>query len=204
MLVPSPGRRVGRVVARDRVHRAGRPGLPPVPDVLAVPEEREVSRRRMDAIARDDRLRRRAARARRIRPRADQTVEERRARLGLGRRADAHEAVTALQDVGERALLFAVEAVAVGMEDHDRAVVVQPPAGEPRRVLRRVDPEAAPGTELLDRREAGARPPAGERGSDGRRAPSAACRLRRCPAPSSAIAPASTSAHPPRFHVDSP
>src|SRR5688500_1336738 len=111
----------------------------------------------MDAVARDQGLRRGPPRARRIRSRADQLVEERGARLRLRRPADAHEALAAFDEIGERALLLTVEAVAVGVEIHDRLVFGQPPAGEPRRVLRRLHPEAALGAELLDRREPGAR-----------------------------------------------
>ena len=85
---------------------------PLVPDVGARPLERQVSRGRVHAVADDDDLLGRGGRAAGVGPRADQAVEERAARLGLGGAADADEAAAVLDEALQRGLLRGVEQVA--------------------------------------------------------------------------------------------
>ena len=130
---PVTGRVGQRAPARDRVDGAGRPRLPAVPDVRAVELERQVARRGMHAVADLEGPRRRPGRARRVGARADQVVEQRRSRLALGRGADPDEAAAALHEVGERALLLAVEPVAGRVQKYDRAVAREVRSPEGRR-----------------------------------------------------------------------
>ncbi len=105
------GRRGRRVVARDGVDRAGRARRPRVPEVAAVPQQRQVAGGRVHAVAGDDRLLRRRRRVV-VRARADQAVDEARARLDRRGRADAEEAVAVLDEVLQRRLTRGVEHVA--------------------------------------------------------------------------------------------
>jgi hypothetical protein len=76
-------------------------------------------------VADHERLRRRPARAGRVGPRAEQLVEQRAARFTLGCAADAEEPAALAHVVGERALLLGVQPIAVGVEEHHRAVAGQ-------------------------------------------------------------------------------
>ena len=88
-------------------------------------------------------------------PRADQAGDERAGGLGLGRAADADEAAAALDVALERGLLRGVQAIAVVVEEDDRAVAREVGRGEGRRVRGRIDLEAVRGAERLERRDAG-------------------------------------------------
>ena len=119
------GRRVDAVVARDGVDRAGRAGLPRVPDVTAIPQQRQVARRGMHAVTGDDRLLRRRRRAVGGGPRADQAVDEARARLDGRGGADAEEALAVLDEALQRGLTGRVEHVAGDVDEHERLVAVE-------------------------------------------------------------------------------
>ena len=136
------GRRVGRVVARDGVDRAGRARGPAVVDVAARPLQRQVASGGMHAVAEDDDLVGGGGRARRVGARADQAVDERVARLGLSRRADADEAAAGLDVALEGGLLRGVEAVARVVEEHDGAVGREVGRAEDARVRRRSRPRS--------------------------------------------------------------
>jgi hypothetical protein len=83
------------------------------------------------------------------RPRADQAVDERAARLRLGRAADADEAAAAVDVALQRGLLGRVEAVAGVVEEDDRAVLREVGGRERARVLRDVDAEVVRAAERL-------------------------------------------------------
>ncbi len=144
------GRGAGRAVAGERVDRARRARGPRVPDVIARPLERQITRRGVHAVAGRDDLRGRGRRAGGRGARTDQPVEERVAGLGLRRGADADEAAATLDVALQRTLLRRVQAVARAVEKDDRAIGREVRRGHRRRVRGRLDAEAVRRAERRD------------------------------------------------------
>ena len=149
------GRVAGRVPAGDGVDLARRSLLPRVPLILTVEHQRQLGGRRMHAVAEDHGP---LAALGAGRPGADQAVEEVRVLLGVGRRADAQEAVAVLDVGAKRVLLSSLgKDVPVGVEEGDRGVLLEARGGEVGRVVRDRDAEAVLSAEVLDRDDAGVR-----------------------------------------------
>ena len=151
------GRVVGRVPAGDGVDLAGRAVVPRVPDWSV--RSSISGRSRVAGCTRSPKTtvcwpRRRLPAG----PRADQAVEEVGARLGVGGRADAEEAVAVLDVGAKRVLLRSLgKDVPVGVEEGDGGVLLEVRGGEVGRVVGDRDAEAVLRAEVLDRDDAGVR-----------------------------------------------
>ena len=143
---------VGRVPPGDGVDLAGRAVVPRVPLVGAVEHQRQLARGRVHPVAEDHGL---LAALGAGRPRADEPVEEVRVLLGVGRRADAEEAVAVLDVGAQRVLLRNLgKDVSVGVEEGDGGVLLEVRGGEVGRVVGDRDAEAVLRAEVLDRDDA--------------------------------------------------
>ena len=143
---------VGRVPPGDGVDLAGRAVVPRVPLVGAVEHQRQIARGRVHPVAEDHGL---LAALGAGRPRADEPVEEVRVLLGVGRRADAEEAVAVLDVGAQRVLLRNLgKDVSVGVEEGDGGVLLEVRGGEVGRVVGDRDAEAVLRAEVLDRDDA--------------------------------------------------
>jgi hypothetical protein len=101
------------------------------------------------AVARDDRLLRRRRRIVR-RARADEAVDEARARLDRRGRADAEEALAVLDEALQRGFTGGVEHVAAHVDEHQRLIAVELGRGDVRDAGGLLDRELVRVAERLD------------------------------------------------------